>query len=176
MALEVDRPTMPLHDSVRLAPYSASEHRSQVQGWLARPHVARWWGDPDEAMEFIDQHAIDEQAVIMVDDDPVGYIAWQQIPEDEREAANLSDLPEGHVDIDLFIGEPRFLARGFGSAALRLVVAQLEGRGVPSIGLAAASDNTRALRAYEKAGFGPFRDFVENGQRMIYLRRAAETR
>lgn len=161
----------PLYDGVTLVPYSASDHREKVRLWLARPHVARWWGDPADALHFIDQHASDCHTVISVDGTPIGYICWQPIPPEEKAAAGLASLPEEHIDIDIFIGEPELMGSGVGTTALLLLIDHLEEQGIPSMGLAASEDNARALRAYEKAGFVPFADFVESGQRMRYLRR-----
>jgi aminoglycoside 6'-N-acetyltransferase len=145
-----------------------------MRRWLGRPHVSRWWGDPEAALDFIDDHASDLHAIICADGTAVGYICWQPIPAEEKVAAGLTGLPEQHIDIDLLIGEPDSLGRGIGSGALCLLVDRLVAQGVPSIGLAAAEDNSRALRAYEKAGFRPFAHFVEDGRKMCYLRRIPE--
>jgi len=161
---------------VTLTEYSASEHRGRLRRWLGRPHVSQWWGDPEAALGFIDGHASDLHAIICVDGRAVGYICWQPIPTEEKVATGLTGLPEQHIDIDLLIGEPGLLGRGIGSGALSLLVDRLMGQGVPSIGLAADEDNIRALRAYERAGFRPFAQFVENGRKMSYLRRLPDVR
>jgi aminoglycoside 6'-N-acetyltransferase len=168
-------PGAPAGPQVTLTEYSASEHREQVRRWLGRSHVSRWWGDPEAALDFIDAHASDLHAIICEDGRAVGYICWQSIPAEEKVAAGLTGLPEQHIDIDLLIGEAGRLGEGIGSGALCLLVDRLVGQGVPSIGLAADEDNSRALRAYEKAGFCPFAHFVEGGRKMCYLRHLPKT-
>lgn len=137
--------------------------------WLHRPHVARWWGDPEQALAAARQHPLATEAVIEVDARPVGYLCWQRPPREELATAGLSDLPDDLVDVDILIGETDALGQGVGPEALSQLMAKLRADGVQVVGLAAATANLRALRAYDKAGFRLFRDFHESGQRMRYL-------
>jgi aminoglycoside 6'-N-acetyltransferase len=154
---------------VHLAEFDPSRHLALLAEWLPRPHVARWWGDPQQALAAIQEHPADTAALIEVDARPVGFVCWQRISPAERAAAGLDDLPDDLVDVDIMIGDPDLLGRGVGPAALRQLVARLGAEGVHLVGLAGAVANVRALKAYAKAGFQPFRDFREAGEDMRYL-------
>ncbi len=155
--------------SVHLAAFDQSHDLPLLATWLRMPHVARWWGDPEQALDAIGQHPVDTAALIEVGALRVGFVCWQIPLREELAMAGLSDLPNDLVDIDIFIGELDFLGKGVGPAALHQLLARLQAEGVRVVGLGVATANIRALRAYHKAGFQPFRDFEENGQRMRYL-------
>jgi aminoglycoside 6'-N-acetyltransferase len=156
--------------SVRLTGFEPSHDLRLLEAWVRRSHVMPWWGDPELALAAARQHPLAAEALIVVDAQPVGYVCWQRPPSEDLAAAGLSDLPPGLVDVDILIGEPTFL--GQGPAALSQLLAKLHAEGVPAVGLAAAVANHRALKAYEKAGFRPFRDFHEGGQDMRYFLKA----
>ncbi len=101
----------------------------------------------------------------------VGLICWQIPTRTELAEAGLDDLPADLVNIDLMIGEAEALGRGIGPAALRCLFERLRAKGVSRVGLATSQTNCRALRAYEKVGFTPWRDFVEKGETYRYLTR-----
>ena len=85
---------------------------------------------------------------------------WEPSANGNLEAAGLADLPDRLTDIDIMIGEPEALGRGFGPEALALLLQRL--RTDPRVewaGLGTSLANERAIRAYEKAGFRLFREF-----------------
>lgn len=147
---------------VELRPLEAQD-MALVAEWLGRDHVARWWGDPSEALAAIREHDAEATAIIAADGRPVGLICWQAPSASELAEAGLSDLPSNLIDVDIMIGEPEALGRGIGPAALGQLFEQMRARGVDLIGMAAALANTRSLAAIAKAGLLPFRDFTENG-------------
>lgn len=159
---------------VQLLPFDASRHLPQLRVWLHRPHVARWWGDPDHALAAVRQHSQTTHALIAVDARLVGYLCWQHPLPEELAAAGLSDLPADLIDVDILIGEPDVVGHGIGPQALSLLLDRLRAEGVLLVGIATAADNQRALRAYEKAGFHLFRGFRDAGQDMCYLLRTLE--
>jgi aminoglycoside 6'-N-acetyltransferase len=55
--------------------------------------------------------------------------------------------------IDLFIGDPKMIERGHGSALIRCFVDTLLQNGTPRVVTDPDPANGRALRAYENAGF-----------------------
>ncbi|UCG87570.1 MAG: GNAT family N-acetyltransferase [Gemmatimonadota bacterium] len=146
----------------------------QLGVWLRRQHVARWWGDPDHALAAIREHSPTTQALIAVDDRPVGYLCWQKPEPEELAAAGLNGLPADLIDVDILIGEPDLIGLGVGPRALSLLLERLRAEGVSSVGMATAADNRIALRAYEKVGFQRFQVFHEAGQEMCYLVRTLE--
>jgi aminoglycoside 6'-N-acetyltransferase len=154
---------------VHLAPFDPGRDLPMLAMWLDREHVAQWWGDPERALAAVQQYPPASQALIKVDARLVGFVCWQTPSQEELAAASLGDLPRDLVDVDILIGEPDVLGQGVGPAALRQLIAKLHADGVRVVGLAASTANLRALRAYHKAGFRPFRDFQEAGQGMRYL-------
>jgi aminoglycoside 6'-N-acetyltransferase len=136
--------------------------------------VARWWGDPDEALAASSGRPPATHATIAVDGRPVGYLCWHKPNPDELSVAGLSDLPVDHVDVDILIGEADFMGPGIGPSALAELLDRLRCEGVSSVGMATAADNKRALRAYEKAGFRLLRVFREGEQDMHYFVRSLE--
>ncbi len=87
--------------------------------------------------------------------EPIGFLQfyrWNADPESVQ-ALGLTFDDEAW-GIDLFLGEPSFVNRGIGPLVIDLACRFLfEERGASSVALVAAQDNSRALRAYEKAGF-----------------------
>jgi len=125
-----------------------------IKRWLAEPHVVEWWGNPDEQYELVstdlDEPAMD-QFIVAVDDRPFGYI--QSLDLEAWPDPAFGDQPRGARGIDQFIGEPDMIARGHGSAFIRVFVDDLVARGVPRVITDPDPMNGRAIRAYEKAGF-----------------------
>jgi aminoglycoside 6'-N-acetyltransferase len=147
---------------VTLATFDLTRDADRLLGWLAQPHVAKWWGDAARAMQHAGECAPESHALIVADGRPVGYLCWGQPPSEELEAADLTDLPSGLVDIDILIGDPDLLGRGVGSRALQLLLTRL--RSEPSVafaGLGTAADNTNAIRCFQKAGFRLHREFQD---------------
>ncbi len=161
---------MPNHpSSVQLLTFDVRQHLPMLRIWLERPHVARWWGDADEALAVVREHPPARQALIVVDGRPVGYLCWQDPDPKELAAAGLAGLPAGIVDVDILIGEPDFVGRGVGPRVLRLLINRLRNDGAACVGLAAGAENPRALRAYAKAGFTLYKRFHEAGDDMCYF-------
>lgn len=154
---------------IRLTPFDQRRDLALLAAWLRRPHVALWWGDPENALAAVRAYPPGHSALIELDGRPVGFICWNPPAPSELAAAGLDDLPTDLVDVDILIGETDVLGHGVGPEALRLLLARLGADGVRIVGLAAATANLRALKAYEKAGFRPVRDFREGGQDMRYL-------
>jgi aminoglycoside 6'-N-acetyltransferase len=125
-----------------------------VRGWLAAPHVAQWWGDPDEQFglvgEDLDQPAMD-QFVVTIDGRPFAYLqCYDQTAWPDN---GLGIHPSGTRGIDQFIGEPDMTGRGHGSFFIRAFIVALIKAGTPRVLTDPHPANARAIRAYEKAGF-----------------------
>ena len=129
-----------------------AEDMPLVQRWLAEPHVAEWWHDP-ETLEFIsgdlDHHDL-AQFIVSLDGRPFAYLQCYQIGDWH---VSFGPQPEGTRGLDQFIGEADMLGGGHGSGFIRAFIDRLFTRGIPRMVIDPSPDNPRAIRAYEKAGF-----------------------
>jgi len=126
---------------------------SMIKRWLALPHVREWWGDPDEQYQLVsgdlDEPAMD-QFIVSADGSDFAYIqcydltAWN---------SGFGVHPAGTRGIDQFIGEPDMIDRGHGSAFIRAFTERVLSDGAPRVVTDPDPANSRAIRAYEKAGF-----------------------
>ena len=130
-----------------------------VRRWLAKPHVAQWWGDPDEQFALVSgdflskdlDHPSMDQFIVELNQYPFAYLqcydptGWPN--------HGFGTLPSGARGIDQFTGEEDMIDRGHGSALIRAFVDDLLQAGVPKVLTDPSPANTRAIRAYEKAGF-----------------------
>lgn len=162
---------MTVSASVALAPFDWLRGRDHLEAWFDAPHVARWWGPRDVVLQELSAHAESDMALIVAEGRPVGLIVWQVPTREELAVAGHSDLPADLVDIDLMIGAPDAIGRGIGPAALDALFDRLRAQGITRVGIATAVANEQALRAYAKAGFIPWRDFIEAGELHRYLTR-----
>lgn len=133
-----------------------------LRRWIERPHVKEWWGEPDTEIgyirDMIEGRDTTQPFIFSVDGEPVGYIQYWFIGHHQNatwiaDHPWLAELPADAVGVDLSIGDPNKLARGIGSAVLRLFVERLVEQGHRTIVIDPDPNNTRAVRAYEKAGF-----------------------
>jgi aminoglycoside 6'-N-acetyltransferase len=138
-------------------------HGALLTGWLGRPHVSRWWGDAETRGDQMRRTPDAEHAIIAVDGRPVGYLRWKRVGRGALDRAGLSEIPEGAIDIDIFLGEPEWLGRGVGSTVLRILLEQRLRReaDAPLAGLCTSVENVAAIRAFEKAGFRKLREFED---------------
>src|SRR3982750_685441 len=124
-----------------------------IRRWLVLPHVREWGGGPEEQYMLVsgdlDEPAMD-QFIVSTASKPFAYLqcydltAWN---------SGFGMHPEGTRGIDQFIGEPDMIERGHGSAFIRAFVDERLRKVAPRIVTDPDPANTRAIRAYEKAGF-----------------------
>jgi RimJ/RimL family protein N-acetyltransferase len=132
--------------------------------WLERPHWREWWGDPATELGFIEEMVEGRDTtrpyIFLWTGRPSGYIqVWfigpHQTPEWAADSAWLMELPSDAVGVDLSIADERNLSRGLGSTVLRAFALELRKAGFETIVIDPDPANTRAVRAYRKAGFSP---------------------
>jgi aminoglycoside 6'-N-acetyltransferase len=154
-------------------PMSAAD-LTMVRHWLAAPHVAQWWGDPQEQYALVRDdfnHPSINQYIVAIDDHPFAYLqcydpnAWPN--------HGFGALPRGTRGIDQFIGELDMIDRGHGAALIRRFVDNLLAAGTPRVLTDPNPANARAVRAYEKAGFGEGRLVdTPDGRALLMVRNA----
>ena len=82
-----------------------------MAAWLAEPHMAEWWDDPEvelaEIREHIDSISV-EPLIIELDGQPIGYLqSYDPHLEDDHP---YRDQPFGTLGIDISIASPSWSA------------------------------------------------------------------
>jgi aminoglycoside 6'-N-acetyltransferase len=144
-----------------------------VRTWLAMPHVAQWWGDAAEQFKLVSEdleHPEMDQFIVVKGERPFGYLqcydpaAWDP---------PFGPQPSGTRGIDQFIGKPDMIERGHGSAFIRTFVERLLNDGAPRVVTDPDPANTRAIKAYAKAGFRGDRIVdTQDGRALLMVRDA----
>jgi aminoglycoside 6'-N-acetyltransferase len=140
-----------------------------VQRWLATPEVRRWWGDPDEQIAILEEDLSDPRMSMWIVSRHGRPFACVQDYDPLSWGIRAFDVPAGARGLDPFIGEPEMLNRGHGSAFLRTHVDRLFAGGVPAACIDPDPKNARAIRAYEKAGFGRVGETLDSEGKTVLL-------
>lgn len=123
-----------------------------IRHWLQQPHVSTWWGDPDEQFAHIANDLSNADMslhLVSLGQAPFAFVQrWTP-----GNWGEYVDQPTGTVGIDAFIGEAGMLNAGHGSRMISAFMDTLFANGAPRIIIDPNPDNTRAIRAYAKAGF-----------------------
>jgi len=134
-------------------------------GWLAQPHVARWWNHdaslPAVEADFGPSIRGDDPAEVFIaiaGDRPIGLLQrylYADNPDDQAELAPLLAVPGAALGIDYFIGEPDALRRGLGTAMIRGAAESIwkDHPPAPAIIVPVDTANTASWRVLERAGF-----------------------
>lgn len=136
--------------------------------WLAEPHVAAVWGDPDDEIALIAQEVDggDFKMHIVHWDEPIGYIQdWDAMRE-----THFWELLEGTRAIDTLLGESSFLNQGHAKTYVRQYANALLAGGAPLVATDPRISNPRGIAMYHAAGFhmGP-RRLCETGEEIQIL-------
>ncbi|ADB35096.1 GCN5-related N-acetyltransferase [Kribbella flavida DSM 17836] len=133
--------------------------------WLANPHVERWWNHETDpaAVErdfgaSADGREPSEDFLLLVDEQPAGLIQRSRLtdyPEELETFAELTDVPDGAVIVDYFIGATEHTGQGLGTAMIAAMVAKIwtELPATPAVLAAVVAANRNSWRALERAGF-----------------------
>lgn len=120
--------------------------------WLCQPAVAEWWQDPAAQLAGIEED-LDEPAmtllIVVRDGHPIAYVQHSLAAHWGEAHYDAMDLPAGTVAMDVFSGPAGI---GHGGEWLDAVARDLL-RYAPALVIDPDPRNTRAIRAYEKAGF-----------------------
>jgi aminoglycoside 6'-N-acetyltransferase len=121
---------------------------------LREPGTARWWGDYDAERlrsDYLAGGPDDQGFAIELDGEPIGLVAyWED-----------TDLQYRHAGMDIALSAERH-GQGLGADALRTLGRYLVSeRGHWRLTIDPASDNERAIRAFEAVGFRPVGSCVD---------------
>lgn len=117
------------------------------RNWLKADHLTAWFGSWTPELDRQDVRSW----LVSLDEAPLGFIQDYRIGDFTDHP--LAALPPDARGIDQFIGPAEMLGQGHGPGFIRAHVARLRQEGAPAIGTDPDPANTRAIRAYEKAGF-----------------------
>ena len=161
----------PTPRTVTLRSFQPDPDSDLLSAWLARPHVRRWWGDPDQQLALcLDRSQTRGHVLICVNNQPVGYLRWQQVDPEDLQALGLDHIPEGAVDMDILIGEMDWMGQGIGPQAIELMVDQLrQDLQAPMVGMTTSVENGAAIRAYEKAGFQKLMEYEDPSYGLCWI-------
>jgi aminoglycoside 6'-N-acetyltransferase len=122
----------------------AKQDEAELLRIHATPEVALWWGLPEEGFPWSDEPE-STRLTIEVDRAVAGMIQfWEEQTPKYR-----------HATIDLFL-DPALHGQGIGTEAVRRLVRHLiDELGHHRITIDPGTENTAAIRSYEKAGFKP---------------------
>jgi aminoglycoside 6'-N-acetyltransferase len=149
---------------VALKPFRPA-HLALLAAWLRRPHVAPWFPEPEANLAWATSPPVGgSQAIITWGTEEVGYVRWQRVGRAALDALGLHEIPANSVDIDILLGPEETAGRGVGPSALAVLAERIrEDAGVPLAGLTTSIENTRAHRAFAKAGFHIARPYEPAG-------------
>ena len=114
-----------------------------------------WWDDAEVELARIREHMDSisvEPLIVELDGRPIGYM--QSYDPHLEDGHPYQDQPFGTLGIDISIGDAELVGIGHGSAIVRQFVDELFAEGAPRVIIDPDPANGRAIRAYEKAGFG----------------------
>lgn len=157
----------------------AREDLRLLHEWLQRPYVQRWWTERQTYEQVVEHYgpSIDggeptDHYVALLDGQPIALVETYLVS-DHPEYAALVGVGEGVAGVDLFIAEEALTGQGLGTELLRRFVEEIVFARPKTIACIAGPDarNAASIRAFEKAGFGVVREFVEDGQPHALMRR-----
>jgi len=125
--------------------------------WFQQPHVKKWWPDNLSAPEIKTKYGnrIGSTSVvpliIYAEEKPIGFLQYYN-PAQVGDEWNKHELP-GTRGFDIFIGDPEYLGKGYGTAALKLMINQLFARpDIKKIIVDVDPHNNTAIKTYQKVG------------------------
>lgn len=131
-------------------------HLPLLTAWLQQPHVRAFWDDGEREAAAVEAHYFDPERdvacfVFWLEDRPAGFIQRERVGFEHEFAAWARGETWG---IDLLIGEATLLGRGYGPQVIQafMTLTRQEHRTERFL-IDPESNNLRAIRAYQKAGF-----------------------
>ena len=131
-----------------------------VAGWLAEPHVSRWWlagSSVEREIEDLRQSTLGRQPVVALilvyDGEPIGWCQWYLCGDDPDWAQEIGAGP-GDIGMDYAIGSRGHIGRGIGVELVAALVKAIRDAH-PDAAIFADPDqrNAASRRVLEKNGF-----------------------
>lgn len=150
----------------------AAHHEADFKAMLREPHVAQWWGEDDFEWRLVREGEATGESrgfAVFLDQLFMGYI---QVWVPNWDPANLdkepwqADMPKGTRGIDITLSST---ALGHGAKIISAFARKLFSEGIERLTIDPDAENTRALRAYEKAGFRTFDETYKDSHSVILM-------
>lgn len=139
--------------------------------WLRSPELLKWWGDPEDEYRLI-RHDVDDPKInlmiVSYNTKPFAYIQDYCVHDWPQEY--FSQFATSARAIDTFIGVDAMIGKGHGSRYLTQHIQHLLCRGAEDVVIDPYVKNTRAIRAYEKAGFKRVRNYETDEGKICLLK------
>lgn len=121
--------------------------------WQAQPHVRVWWDsyEPYDLEDISDPRV--SRCIVSVEGRPFAFM--QDYSVHGWVDHHFAQLPKCARGIDQYIGDPRMIGIGHGTAFIGARMGVLFDSGVPVIATDPHPDNERAIAVYKKLGFEP---------------------
>ncbi|MFC2038993.1 GNAT family N-acetyltransferase [Chloroflexota bacterium] len=153
------------NENLRFNPITA-DNLPLLHRWLNASHVSRWWfmddgsHNPtfeivrDKWMKRIDSEEKVYCHIVSVDNESIAYIQWYKVSDFEESMALVS-ASNDTAGIDIFIGEPDYLYKGFGPVIISKYINEIifKESDIRACIIDPEPENKAAIRAYEKVGF-----------------------
>lgn len=123
-----------------------------LEAWLNQPAVTAWWPDPQRQLDGISEGLTDPATTMLIvlrDGLPVAYAQHSVAAHWQEPHYDAIEMPAGTVAMDVFAGPD---GMGLGAEWLDALARHLLAT-APALIIDPDPANTRAIRAYEKAGF-----------------------
>jgi len=155
------------------------QHYDLLWQWLNTPEWRRWWGDPEDECgmirDMVEGRDTTRPFIFNVGGTAKGYIQYwlvgpHQSPFWIERAPWLAELPGDAIGVDLSIGRAADFGRGIGSQTLKAFCEERVADGHTTIIIDPDLRNTRAIRAYRKAGFRPIPSLRETADGCSIMR------
>lgn len=134
--------------------------------WFCQPYIAQLWPEPKAYAEFetkwTEHIQRDHKFVAYIGDKPVAYLQYYHVTNEDRTKFHSVHIPEPSVGCDLFIGDPEYLGKGYGTELIKQFI-QYVRQAEPTCKamiIDPASDNYRAIACYKKVGFEKIGTYV----------------
>ncbi|MBW4655983.1 MAG: acetyltransferase [Kaiparowitsia implicata GSE-PSE-MK54-09C] len=144
---------MPEFNAISLRPASPAD-AALLRGWEKQPHIIASHGADDWEWEVELPRAPTwrEQLITELEGRPIGFI--QIIDPAQEDSHYWGEVPANLRAIDIWIGEPTELGKGYGTAMMRLALACcFADPQVTAVLIDPLDSNIRAHRFYERLGF-----------------------
>ena len=140
-------------------------HLATVHDWLSQPYVAEWfYGDGLESTlkgmnDFITGSSLAQYWLAYDNDHPFTFFITSTVDKPKDELTRWCEKEGKTITLDMMIGDPNYLGKGLSSILIQdFLVSKFPD--ATEVLIDPEATNTRAVHAYEKAGFKIIGEFI----------------